>query len=954
MYLRERALYETWEDLWKKGYQSPYFQAAYDEKSEMTDWSISDRQLFVQSNGRTMIGQDTLGRLHFICTPHDKIYAIPSGGPDVGGQFKGHIGQYYQNDTALLLGKMNYEIELANGLRMHGADPSSNTWYLDQFLPVTASRQEGLETKVFSLAPVLESESLQVSKIHPLPGPAGALYCMEIKNTSGTTLKGRVKLSLDQKFVNQFEKYGECFEDYTQNPYRSEWDQKLLVLWHPEACAAIQLLDGTCEGDAGNPRMYVPFELKAGESRVFTTIAAVTPKRDEVHEALGMLYQHTSLEWVNITAEFWKDRFGDMRTGIREDKDMGAKYRDMHIRFILDNFNCLSFDSHGNLLTNWQGAPSHSLSRLWGIDIEPDVVSVMYVIPEIGQSAMEYLAKRNVPRFSIYSDHSIFFYVAPLVIAGKYLELTADQSYFRENRDVTSRFQELYEGMLKAKHPDHILFSSHYASDLIVFKKYDYGANVKCFYALKGYRSILKAVGEDTDEVDRMLKQMPIDMAEYMEDDGPFGKQITGGNNMGENREDHFYVGDNLYYYGGEDTATVMAPLYGLYDLDYKPYVNLHRYAQSVMITNYDPEFQTMRELHFGMHPSATGCTLRLGGSHTRKEMFYSLQLMYDRLDETGSLFWWPRATNKKRCLTRCSQGQGAWIQQSTEQWLGIRLHGVEKTLILQPQGLLTDYSLKNAKVGAFRFDIEYHEDKTGTEFYVKNNNACEFKVELNIRPYGTGAEGELKKETVLLQPEESAKKHMDPRGFSVREENIVSTECRSLGNKEMYFGPYGIVMPKLYSDDCNIFLLRFVMGHQERMWKNVKVSIQVPDGFKVTEKKFYYWDYQPIFESDTSTSDIGDLEAGKHGVAGFYISMPDEFAGDEAGVMLSAHPFQVPFGRLEEKTKLLIEGGQTRELAPVKVTLEAGGKIKRSIEIPVIILKSETYKKKYDIMYHD
>jgi hypothetical protein len=274
-----------------------------------------------------MIGQDTLGRLHFICTPHDKIYAIPSGGPDVGGQFKGHIGQYYQNDTALLLGKMNYEIELANGLRMHGADPSSNTWYLDQFLPVTASRQEGLETKVFSLAPVLESESLQVSKIHPLPGPAGALYCMEIKNTSGTTLKGRVKLSLDQKFVNQFEKYGECFEDYTQNPYRSEWDQKLLVLWHPEACAAIQLLDGTCEGDAGNPRMYVPFELKAGESRVFTTIAAVTPKRDEVHEALGMLYQHTSLEWVNITAEFWKDRFGDMRTGIREDKDMGRGHR---------------------------------------------------------------------------------------------------------------------------------------------------------------------------------------------------------------------------------------------------------------------------------------------------------------------------------------------------------------------------------------------------------------------------------------------------------------------------------------------------------------------------------------------------------------------------------------------------------------------------------------------------
>ena len=62
---------------------------------------------------------------------------------------------------------------------------------------------------------------------------------------------------------------------------------------------------------------------------------------------------------------------GTIRTGIREDKEAGEKYADMHIRFILDNFNCLSFDEYGNLLTNWQGAPSHSLSRLWGIDIEP-------------------------------------------------------------------------------------------------------------------------------------------------------------------------------------------------------------------------------------------------------------------------------------------------------------------------------------------------------------------------------------------------------------------------------------------------------------------------------------------------------------------------------------------------------------------------------------------------------
>ena len=70
----------------------------------------------------------------------------------------------------------------------------------------------------------------------------------------------------------------------------------MLVLWHPEACAAIQLLDSVCEGQGDNPRIYVPFELKANESRTFTTVIALTPKREEIYSALGTLYQHTPLE----------------------------------------------------------------------------------------------------------------------------------------------------------------------------------------------------------------------------------------------------------------------------------------------------------------------------------------------------------------------------------------------------------------------------------------------------------------------------------------------------------------------------------------------------------------------------------------------------------------------------------------------------------------------------------
>lgn len=973
MHLRGSAMYQTWEEFWEKAYASPYFKANYDETSERTDWSLSERQLFTQSNGRMLLGQDTMGRLHFACTPHDRIYAVPSGGEDLGGQFKGHIGQYYQNDTALLLGKMRYELEMDNGLLRPAADESSVTEYRDYFLPVTSSCCPELETKVFSFAPILEKEALPISSIHPLPGPAAAFFCVEVKNTAGCTLKGKLRLSFDQKFVNQFEHYGKRFEDYTQSPYRAEWDQKLLILWHPEACAAVQLLGAVCEGDAGNPRIYVPFELKSGESRTFTTVLALTPGREEIHSSLGIAYQHNALEWINVTSAFWKERIGNLVSGIREEETLGQKYSDMHIRFVLDNFNCLSFNERGNLLTNWQGAPSHSLSRLWGIDIEPDVVSVMYAVPEVGPRAVEYLLERNRPRFSLYSDHSMFFYIAPLLIAGKYLELTGDTAYFRAHGDVMDGLMEVYRGMLAHKHSEKALFSSHYASDLIVFRKYDYGANVQCYYALKSFCAVQKAAGRSCEEAQELLAQMPADLASCMEADGPFGRQITGGNNLAED-PDHFYIPDELYYYGGEDTATVLAPLYGLYELDYEPYVNLHRFARSLFITNYDPEFQTMRELHFGMNPSATGCTLRLGGSYTRKEMLQTLKILYDRLDETGSLFWWPRAYNKKRCLTRCSQGQGAWVQQSVEQWYGLRMDGVNRTLTVKPQGLLSSYELTGIHLGAFRFDIKYEETETQTFFSVTNHNAEEIRLELFVRPYGAGAEGSrehgFERSSIVLAAGASVSRTYHPEHLAVQEAQIERTECEKLSEDGVIFSPYGIVMPKLYSGSCGIFLLRFVISHMEEQdWKDAEVELRVPGGWRAAEKQFYVWDYQPVFsDQEAAVCQAGTIPGGTHGVAGFYVSLPDALAGGEKSVMLSAHPFpQNGTNEANEAKKrqgealpaegegvcLYVEGDRSECSEPIEATLRVGGVVRGTYLLPVRVLEHQEYAKKFEQMYH-
>lgn len=954
MHLRGKEHRTTWKAFWNQAEASDYFKAVYDETSERMDWSLSERQLFTQSNGRTLLGQDTMGRLHFLCTPHDRIYAVPSGGSDAGGQFKGHIGQYYQNDTALLLGKMRYDLEMDNGRYLAAANTESVTEYRDYFLPTTTTTYKEMQIRVFSFAPVMEKESVPLSAIHPLPGPAAAFFCMEVTNTAGCTLKGKVRLSFDQKFVNQFEHYGRRFEDYTQNPYRSEWDQKLLILWHPESCAAIQLQGAVTEGEAENPRIFVPFTLKAGESRVFTTMIAVTPKREEIYRNLGIMYQHTPLEWANVTAEFWKERLGHLTSEIREEEKLGEKYSDMHIRFILDNFNCLSFNEQGRLLTNWQGAPSHSLSRLWGIDIEPDVVSVMYAVPEVGPRAIEYLLERNQPRFSLYSDHSMFFYISPLLIAGKYLELTGDTAYFLQNPRVCEGLERVYQGMLAHKHGQKALFSSHYASDLIVFKKYDYGANVQCYYALKSYCRICEILGTPDQTAQELLKQMPVDLASCMEEEGPFGRQIIGGNNLGEDTE-RFYIPDEHFYYGGEDTATVLAPLYGLYEPDYEPYVNLHRFAQSMFITNYDPEFRTLRELHFGMNPSATGCTLRLGGSHTRREMLESLRMLYERLDETGSLFWWPRGVNRKRCLTRCSQGQGAWVQQSVEQWYGLRMDGVSRTLQIRPQGLLSSYQLDKIRTGAFCFSVKYEECESQTRFSVTNHNDESVSIEFFVRPFGAAAENSLKKERILLEAGETVNRAYRTEKWEGAEAEIVQTECRALAGEGCLFAPYGIVMPKLSMGESSIFLLRFVIAHtEEQSWKDVRVDLSVPKGWRAAEKQCYVWEDQPVF-SDTEKAECaaGELHPDTHGVAGFYISMPDRLSGGEKSVMLSGHPFPQEKGSPLKEICLYAEGEENEEAGMITAVLYADGMERSRYVLPVRVLDRKTYAEQFERMYH-
>lgn len=949
MYLRKNeCLYGDYESLFSQGYRSEYFYAMRDDEMDRHNLRLSERLLFTQSNGRALLGHDVRGRLHFLCVPHGEDYAIPSGGPRVGGQFDGHIGQFYQTDVALLLGHVNYEIELAGSYLYEAAGQDAVTVYLDHVMPLTETKYPRLTVRTFSLVPIAEKNSRMVSAIHPLPGPAGAIYGIHLTNTGMAPLRGKVRLRFDQRFVIQNENFNNgVYEDMGKPPFRSEWDGKLIKCYHPEASCALQMLGAQMRGMPENPEIFVPFELAPGEQREFSTVVAVGASMRDIDAALGTLYRHTALEWINITLGFWKERFGSLTIGMSDCPDWGERYRDMQLRFILDNFNCLSFDKMGRMLVNWQGAPSHGLSRLWGIDIEPTVISVLYAVPEIGPSAVKYMLEHNTPRYSIYPDHSTPILVAPLIMAGKYLELSDDRDFLKD-AEVLNGLRENMKMLLSCKHESHALFSSRYASDLITFNRYDYMVQVKVWVALKAYAAIQRAVGESCADTEALMEQMLVDMQALMETDGPFGRQIKGGTNIGECAEERFYNRDDVFYYCGEDSFTCMAPLYGMYGFDYVPWRNLHVCARSLFMPNYDPEYRSMRELHYGMNPSGTGNTLRLGGSVTRAEMKEALEILFDRLDLTGSLFWWPRGENKRRVLTRCSQGQGSWVQQSIEQWLGLRMDALKGELKFCPQGLPTELKLEGVRLGRFTFDIDWKETEHKVLLKVSNRSDRDFTLTFGQRISGAGAEGKILERRYAL-----------PAGGAVCDsfasDDCVQTpdmtqvgreELKAFGAESVLFGAYGMVMPNLYFGPCDVFQLRFAAVFDHKV-EDAKVTVEAPEGWQLAPKQIFRWDDEPNFCGRTATTQIDSTAAYRHGVAAFNVLLPRALMGADQ-VLLSKHAFDLAAESAPQR--LLIRTDRTYEVGEIRAVLEAEG-VRREIALPVQALDEAAFQAYFDRM---
>jgi len=908
--------------------------------------------LFTQSNARVLLGQAADGRLRFVALP-TQVYAAPTGSRELGlGP-----GMYHHFDVAMYVGDLSYRIEPEGGepADLAAEDRQNETWYADWFLPLTRTRAGDLEVALISLAPVAPEAEKAALAPAPLPGPAGALYLLRLRNSGASAIRGRVVLRAGDLLVGHYEDAAPEVRPLKKPAV--DLRQHTLILSRPDGAVGIHA------HEARWARLEAPYEaewalnLAPGEEALYETTISLGRTYHEVMPTVYALHLHPALEWLNNTAAFWRERLGRLTVDAEGASEEARFSLENHIRNLLDNFNCLQTDAEGNLIAHWQGAPSHGYGTIWGIDVEPTAVSVNQVCPELARQTMLFFLERSRAPIGL-PEHSVPILVAPVIIARQWLQATGDVEFLAEHPAVMEGLQSIMDDLEALRAPGEELYPSRYSSDGPVGRRYDYGTNVKALYALSSYAYLLQALGRGGDAAyyRRRVDGVRCAIERTMVAEGPFGPQLSGGTNLDEDPAG-FYLPEGVLYYDGEDTSSMLAAVYGACDLTWEPWVNYHRFARSLWCPNYDPEFDVLR-----WSPGESGVFdgtafySRLGGSVTRAEMAEALHTLrrIGTDDATGSTFWWPHGLEFRRGLTRCSQGQGAWAWQYREQWLGLKVDVLARTLTLAPRGLLSRIDWEGLRAGPACFDVHWLETGGLITARVRNRNPEPWRLGVGFRRPGAGAEGGLSWQERTLSPgEEVTLAHMvlapsAPGGME--RTALVQHEAALLGDPDgvlfQRFGPATLwghwEVDRWWDPRAMPLAVRFVVLNATTAdWHDVSVTLRLPPGWLAQARPAQHWPRPDRLTGGEVRAELGTLPRRERTVAAFWVRAPHgidmgkAFEGGEAPFHAVSQPG--PGLRLPSPDVS----------APVETSLEAeliatgaeGKTVRRQLAVPVQIV---------------
>ena len=882
--------YPHWDNLWAASHSPFYSGTTKDttfDRASHAYLAPSTEAMFTQSNARVLLGQSANGSLRMLALP-TQVYPAPTG----NGEFGLGPGMFHHFDVVMYAGDLHYQIALEGRdvIDLAGDQRENRTYYADHYLPLTQAAETGLEIHLVSVAPVAPDAAQAALTPAPLPGPAGCLYLLHLKNTSREEIRGKIILRAGDLLVGHYEDAEP--EARAHNQPEISIRQRTLILSRTFGAVGIHLHQGLWVKTDAPYQAERAIQLAPGEERVIETDLAIGASYHEIMPTIFALHLSSPLEWLNRTTAFWQSRLGRLTVHAVGAEEEAQVINETYIRAVLDNFNCLQTDAQGHLLAHWQGAPSHGYGTVWGIDVEPTAVSVVQACPEITlQTMLFFLERSRVPLGP--KDHSVPILVAPLVLARQWLMVSGNVAFFQSHPEVVNGLKGILDELLTLKAPDESLFPSRYSSDGPVGRRYDFGTNAKAFYAFDSLACILRDLGRDAEAESYAQTARGIRAAveRHMLVEGPFGTQLSGGTNLGEDTQG-FYLPEGWLYYDGEDTSSMLAAVYGICDLDWEPWINYHRYARSQWCYHFDPEFGVLnwfpREYCV---VDGTAFFSRLGGSVTPNEMKEAIAIMREGgIDEaTGSLFWWPHGVEYKRSLTRCSQGQGAWAWQYLQQWLGITIDRTATTLTIAPAGLLTGYVWEGFRSGPSQFDIHWQETALASQLRIRNQNDEPWTVKVGFRQPGSGATAQLTWQNRRVAPGEEVLLEYQPTETNGMHEAM--TDAAILRREAADFSPdqrvifrrYGPALlwghwdaRKLWNLDELPNSLRFVVANlTDDDWTDVKVYLTCPDGWSAQGRQPKHWPQPDQLRSGEIYLDLGAVPHLTRTVAPFWIQAP-------------------------------------------------------------------------------
>lgn len=646
------------------------------------------------ANNKTLVNVNINGSIKFVTIYNGSYYSDNIPGVWMCKDFT-KTGPYA---FAVKLGEERFDL---------GADDLPYvTSLLDNLFPITEYQLGAVKATLITYTPVSSDGSMRLR---------GLIYGLHLENQSGQIIQSEVTLPLSDTINNQ-------------------------LFSGPELCVH--------SAEQEHKKVAI-FTLGPGQ-RVWIPVV-ISPLGEPM---LQLVEEKGSLHWLNETWAYFKGMTG--RLEMKEDPFAAEFYE----RAILQCVGSIAMDRHSSVIgSNWGTSPTTEFT--WNKDMFYSFLPLHTAEPELFKQGMLWFLNHGVRplgnRYSGGISHSLSNSLSAVVMAGLYYLTTGDKQLFMDSPDIDSRIRALLEEtLLTRKDDDPWLFPSEWLSDAYSLGDYHTGSNVIVWASFYHYARIVEDIFEDKEVAERyrtIAARIKQDIERLATTQGPYGSQYIEG--ISRNETDKLwddaekYKGEykdfgmqfienltvngkiNLLHHDGEESDTILMPLYG-----YTPYDNMtYRHYMQFSLSPNNPTYNLeSRGIQWGDHSACTfpgymsGMGMITDANSMSGEEGYFTQIR-KLTDVDGSLWWWPYSNEARygdvvrhNTCGKCGWASGVFGGLFVSQILGLTYDATSRQLSFRPFSPTSSFTWERVRLGSGTFSVSFRNVDDSVDATVTNH----------------------------------------------------------------------------------------------------------------------------------------------------------------------------------------------------------------------------------------